>query len=79
MSTRAVELIKATTASFSGGLLYYFYNELTMFNGTQRLAISLLIYKYAFPLVRSHGLVIIAWRPGPVKRVQLERHGVAAD
>ena len=64
MSTGVVEPINATIAGFSSGLLYYFYNELTVVNGTQRLAISLPNYVYAFPVAWSHGLVIIAWRLG---------------
>jgi hypothetical protein len=64
MSTGVVEPINATIAGFSSGLLYYYYNELTVVNGTQRLAISLPNYVYAFPVAWSHGLVIIAWRPG---------------
>jgi len=65
MNTGVVEPIKASIAGFSSGLLYYFYNgTLTVVNGTQRLVISLPIYAYAFPVAWSHGLVIIAWRPG---------------
>jgi len=65
MNTGVVEPINASIAGFSSGLLYYFYNgTLTVVNGTQRLAISLPIYAYAFPVAWSHGLVIIAWRPG---------------
>jgi hypothetical protein len=63
MSTGVVEPINATIAGFSSGLLYY-YNELTVVNGTQKLAISLPNYVYAFPVAWSHGLVIIAWRLG---------------
>jgi hypothetical protein len=65
MNTGVVEPINASIAGFSSGLLYYFYNgTLTVVNGTQRLVISLPIYAYAFPVAWSHGLVIIAWRPG---------------
>jgi hypothetical protein len=65
MNTGVVEPINASIAGFSSGLLYYFYNgTLTVVNGTQRLAISLPNYAYAFPVAWSHGLVIIAWRPG---------------
>jgi len=65
MNTGVVEPINAGIAGFSSGLLFYFYNgTLTVVNGTQRLAISLPIYTYAFPVAWSHGLVIIAWRPG---------------
>jgi len=65
MNTGVVEPINATIAGFSNGLLYYFYNgTLTVVNGTQRLAISLPIYAYAFPMAWSRGMLIIAWRPG---------------
>jgi len=65
MNTGAVKPIGATIAGFSNGLLYYFYNgTLTVVNGTQRFAISLPNYAYASPVAWSHGLVIIAWRPG---------------
>ncbi|MEJ2769757.1 YncE family protein [Stygiolobus sp. CP8521M] len=65
MNTGVVEPIYASIAGFSSDLLYHFYNgTLTVVNGTQRLEISLPIYAYAFPVVWSHGLVIIAWRPG---------------
>ena len=65
MNTGAVEPLNASIASFSGPLLYYFYNGmLTIINGTQRLVISLPTYAYAFPMAWSHGLVIIAWRQG---------------
>jgi len=65
MNTGRVEPVNASIAGFSSGLLYYFYNgTLTVVNGTQRLVISLPIYAYAFPVAWSHGLVIIAWRPG---------------
>jgi hypothetical protein len=64
MNTGAVKPIGATIAGFSGGLLYYFNGKLTVVNGTQRLTISLPIYAYASPMAWSHGLVIIAWRPG---------------
>jgi hypothetical protein len=65
MNTGAVEPLNASIVGFSGPLFYYFYNgALTVVNGTQRLAISLPIYAYAFPMAWSHGLVIIAWRPG---------------
>jgi len=65
MNTGAVEPIYASIAGYSSDLLYYFYNgKLTVVNGTQRLTISLPIYAYASPVAWSHGLVIIAWRPG---------------
>jgi hypothetical protein len=65
MNTGAVEPLNASIAGFSDSLLYYFYNgTLTVVNGTQRLVISLPIYANAFPMAWSHGLVIIAWRPG---------------
>jgi hypothetical protein len=65
MNTGAVEPLNASIAGFSDSLLYYFYNgTLTIINGTQRLVISLPIYANAFPMAWSHGLVIIAWRPG---------------
>jgi hypothetical protein len=64
MSTGVVKPIYASIAGFSSDLLYYFYNELTVVNGTQRLAISLPNYAYAFPVAWSRGMLIIAWRPG---------------
>jgi len=65
MNTGAVEPLNASIAGFSDSLLYYFYNgTLTIINGTQRLVISLPTYANAFPMAWSHGLVIIAWRPG---------------
>jgi len=65
MNTGGVEPINASIAGFSGGLLYYFYNgTLTVINGTQRSALNLPVYAYAFPVAWSHGLVIVAWRPG---------------
>ena len=65
MNTGRVEPVNASITGFSGNLLYYFNDGiLTMVNGTQRLVINLPTYAYAFPMVWSHGLVIIAWRPG---------------
>jgi hypothetical protein len=65
MNTGGVEPINASIAGFSGGLLYYFYNgTLTVINGTQRSALNLPVYAYAFPVAWSHGLVVVAWRPG---------------
>jgi len=65
MNTGRVEPVNASITGFSGNLLYYFNDGiLTMVNGTQRLVINLPTYAYAFPVAWSHGLVIIAWRPG---------------
>jgi len=65
MNTGVVEPLNVSIAGFSGGLLYYFHNgTLTVVNGTQRSVVSLPVYAYALPVAWSHGLVIVAWRPG---------------